>query len=490
MWVARLRGKHGFEKLFAIKTILPQYANDARFQRMFLDEARIASRIEHVNVAQILDLGDERDVLYIVMEWVDGDALSKLHRAAEKAGGLLPHGIALRVLADACGGLHAAHELRDKDGELLGVVHRDVSPQNVLVGANGVAKVIDFGIAKARDRIAGETSTGALKGKVQYMAPEQALGRPVDRRADVWAVGAMLYYFLSGKPPYEADNQLATLHLLTKGDPPAPLPPAVPAAIAAVVAKAIAADPDARYATAADLQRAIERAMTEAGCTATIADVVAYSAAHAADRAAARKRAIDLALEAAAERARMQRLLVPPSADSSSGLKNVADRLTDEMDAISNFTEPARASAQMTVAERAMASMPLSEHSSATLGSAALVAEMPGHARRWRAVAAIAGGVAVAAIVAVIALAARGGPTAGPSAATLASPAPPPSAPMTSASAPPPPPIAPAPVPSVAAAPAASASTPPPRGGVRSPAPKAPPPKPASTTRKGSDYGF
>src|SRR5262249_6532400 len=149
---------------------------------MFCDEARIASRIEHANVAQILDVGEHHEMTYLVMEYVDGDALSSIHRALKKHNMRIPQGIVLRVMADACGALHAAHELRDAEGALLSVVHRDVSPQNVLVSTKGVAKVIDFGIAKARDRVGGDTSTGQVKGKVRYMAPEQAMGRSIDRR--------------------------------------------------------------------------------------------------------------------------------------------------------------------------------------------------------------------------------------------------------------------------------------------------------------------
>src|ERR1019366_4862208 len=257
VWIGRQTGKHGFQKLVAIKTILPKFAADPRFEQMFVDEARIASRIEHANVTQILDVGEQHDVTYLVMEYIDGDALSKLNRAAKKKGGAIPPGVVLRVMADVCGGLHAAHELLGADGQTMGVVHRDVSPQNVLVSTKGVAKLIDFGIAKARDRLAGDTKAPTLKGKVQYMAPEQALGRPVDRRADVWAVGAVLYHLLSGKPPFEAENEIQTLFVLSSGRPPPPMRSAHPA-VAAVVRRALSHVREQRFATAAEMQQALE----------------------------------------------------------------------------------------------------------------------------------------------------------------------------------------------------------------------------------------
>jgi serine/threonine-protein kinase len=309
VWLARLQGKHGFEKLVAIKTILPHFAADARFRQMFLDEARIASRIEHANVAQILDLGEQHDVLYLVMEWVEGDALSKLSRAVEKDGQLIPLGIILRILADACAGLHAAHELCDAAGHPLHVVHRDVSPQNILVNTKGVVKVIDFGVAKARDRHADETSSGILKGKIQYMAPEQAVGKPVDRRADVWAIGAILYRMLSGRAPFEAENQLATLHLLSSGVPPAPLPPQVPKPVAAVIRRALTYDAAHRYATASELQVALEAAMRATQSMTRASDVAAYVGERLASRAAARKEAIALAMKSATERSHIAKVL-------------------------------------------------------------------------------------------------------------------------------------------------------------------------------------
>jgi len=309
VWIARQAGKHGFRRLVAVKTILPKYAAEPTFQRMFIDEARIASRIEHTNVAQILDVGEQHDVTYLVMEYVDGDALSKISRAAKSKNERIPLGILLRIMADVCGGLHAAHELRDDDGALLGVVHRDVSPQNVLVTTRGVAKLIDFGIAKARDRLAGETHGDTLKGKAQYMAPEQALGLPVDRRADVWAVGAVLHHLITGRPPFEADNELQTLFMITSGRRPAPLPPEVPACVREVVERALARSAEARYATAADLQQALEDAIVESTLAASTSAVAAFIEEIAGDRAEKRKEAIAIGLEAAEDRERVAAIM-------------------------------------------------------------------------------------------------------------------------------------------------------------------------------------
>ncbi len=306
VWAARLRGKHGFEKLVAIKTILPNLATDPRFRSMFLDEARISSGIEHPNVAQVLDMGEEGEILYLVMEFVDGDALSKVLRMVEQKKLAQPYGVVLRILADACGGLHAAHELRDKSGTVLrGVVHRDISPQNVMVSVTGAAKLIDFGIAKARDRLAQETVAGGLKGKINWMAPEQALGRAVDRRSDLWSVGAILYYVCNGAPPFDGGNELATLHALASGAEAAPIKAEIHPALRALVMRAITMKPDGRFATALELQSAIEASMDAAGLRTTQADVAGFLQAHLADRSAARRDAINYSMSAAFERERV-----------------------------------------------------------------------------------------------------------------------------------------------------------------------------------------
>jgi serine/threonine-protein kinase len=297
VWVARMRGRHGFEKLFAIKTIRPECARDPRFRTMFMDEARIASLLEHPEVVQILDLGEQDGMLYLVMEYVDGDSLHKLYRACEATGTLLPPGLVLRVLADACRGLHAAHELRDKEGRPLEVVHRDVSPQNVLLGVNGAVKVIDFGIAKARGRLSEETNTGGLKGRVRYMAPEQALGQKVDRRADVWAIGAVAYHLLRGRSPYDGDD-VSLLRGLIAREPIEPLGRAVHPAIATVVHTALQYDCNARFESARALGEAFEQAMIAAQLTCSRDDIGAACLRLAGASAEARRAAVSQGVSA------------------------------------------------------------------------------------------------------------------------------------------------------------------------------------------------
>jgi serine/threonine protein kinase len=407
VWVARQLGKHGFEKLVAVKTILPEFAEDSRFQKMFLDEAHIASGIEHANVAQILDLGEEHGVLYLVMELVDGDALSKLHRALEKKNLAIPLGVTLRILADTCGGLHAAHELRDKSGALLGVVHRDISPQNVLISTRGNAKLIDFGVAKARDRLGGETNAGVLKGKVNYMAPEQAIGKAMDRRADVWAIGAILYHLLSGRPPFDGPNQLAALHRLTSGKPPLPLPTTVPRAVNALVLRALAQDPEKRIATAYDMQIALEDAMAECKSFATSADVASFVREHLGDRADVRRKAIEVALAAAADRVRIHDALrIDVDASSSmSGFTDIPKRLA-ALDAVRTSpppTEPPTAPG-----------LPFHKRvdGSSASGTMASTTLEPLPARKQRAIVIVASVSALAALLLVFALGRKSASTA------------------------------------------------------------------------------
>ena len=302
VWLARLRGKRGFEKLFAIKTIKTELISDPHFQEMFLDEARIASRIIHPNVAQILELGEQDDILYIVMEYVDGDSLAKINRLALKKGSALPPGVSMRIVAEICAGLHAAHQLKDAQGESLGVVHRDVSPQNILLSTEGTAKVIDFGLVKARKRTSAETQSGVVKGKIRYMAPEQVSQRPIDHRADVWACGMCLYELISGETPYEAHDDVSVLRKLMSADPLPEFKLALPEPIEAILKKAIVVDPEQRFESCAVMRRAIEAAIHKLGLNAENDDVADFLRTSLPELSTKREQTIAKAVEAAESR--------------------------------------------------------------------------------------------------------------------------------------------------------------------------------------------
>src|SRR5256885_2622792 len=220
VWAARLRGTRGFQKIVAIKTILRGAMDDDRMERMFLEEATLASQIHHPNVVGTLELGEDEGMLYLVMEWVEGESLSLIvNRSSERGGMPLP--IAVNLIGQACKGLHAAHELRDELGAPLGVVHRDISAHNVLVTYSGNAKLVDFGIAKATARASGLTEAGEIKGKFAYLAPEQALAQPVDRRTDIFAMGILLYLLTTVRHPFKASNAGETLQNICSADPAA-----------------------------------------------------------------------------------------------------------------------------------------------------------------------------------------------------------------------------------------------------------------------------
>ncbi|WP_437603560.1 serine/threonine protein kinase [Sorangium sp. So ce590] len=267
VWAARRKGLRGFQKTVAIKTMLPSLSDDAQFESMFLEEARLASGIHHPNVAEILDLGEQGDVLYIAMEWVDGEALSVIARAANKSGVAIPLRIALRILSRACLGLHAAHELRDpqSDDQLLGLVHRDVSPQNILVTYDGHVKLVDFGVAKATNRSHNDTTAGQIKGKVPYMSPEQARGERIDRRTDIFAMGSVLYKLTTGDHPFTAENDLLTLKHITSRPALSPLlkNPDFPPDLDHVLMTCLQKDPDRRYQTMLELEGALEAVLAK-----------------------------------------------------------------------------------------------------------------------------------------------------------------------------------------------------------------------------------
>ncbi|HWP06703.1 MAG TPA: protein kinase [Polyangiaceae bacterium] len=265
VWAARLKGSRGFQKIVAVKTMLPKLSEDPQFERMFLDEASLASRIHHPNVVEVLDLGEANGVLFIAMEWLDGVPLNQVMKAAKGASGI-PSGVAIHILTDAAEGLHAAHELKDDNNSYIGLVHRDVSPQNILVGHDGLTKMVDFGLAKATALGDGATRAGQLKGKISYMAPEQIRGDPLDRRADVFALGVVLYAVTTGKHPFRRESEGATLFAISAPDP-APAPSrfmTYPPELEAVLMKAVAKDPDKRYGSSLEFARALEGTLPDA----------------------------------------------------------------------------------------------------------------------------------------------------------------------------------------------------------------------------------
>jgi eukaryotic-like serine/threonine-protein kinase len=265
VYLARRSGVGGFQRFVAIKRLHPHLANEPEFVEMFLDEARLAALIHHPHVVPILEVGESDSGYYLVMEYVEGDTLSRLVARSMSAGQLPARHVMLRVVLDTLAGLHAAHELRDDRGQLLGLVHRDVSPQNVLVGVDGSARITDFGVARATARLTS-TGHGKLKGKLAYMAPEQTRGDELDRRTDLFAMGIILWEVLVGKRLFKADSEAATLQriLVEAIRPPSSIVGTIPSCFDDVVLRALDRDPDRRFQSAADMADALESAAREA----------------------------------------------------------------------------------------------------------------------------------------------------------------------------------------------------------------------------------
>ncbi len=258
VYLARARSVAGFERVVAIKVCHPHLRGEEEFSSMFLDEARLAARIHHPNVVSTLDVG-EGEQLYLVMEYIEGDRISGLIKAAARKGERVPVPVTLRIMIDVLSGLHAAHELKDHQGHPFNIVHRDVSPQNILVGVDGVTRITDFGIAKAEARLT-VTREGQVKGKMSYMAPEQLSSTNVNRRADVYAAGVVLWEALTGRRLFRADTEAETLNLVLHGVVPAPstVVPEITPDVDAVLRKALERDPDKRFQSAAEMADALE----------------------------------------------------------------------------------------------------------------------------------------------------------------------------------------------------------------------------------------
>jgi serine/threonine-protein kinase len=361
----------GVTRLFAIKRILPHLAADPVFVEMFLAESRIAARLSHPNVCTVFELGRDRGEMFLVMEYIDGVAWEALATAAQPdAHARL--GLSAGVLAQACDGLHHAHTFHDVDGTPMPVVHRDVSPQNLLVSVDGTCHIVDFGIAKvATDP--RRTRTGVRKGKLPYMAPEHVRGEPLDARADVWAIGVMLWEALTGARLFDRDSDFRIYQAISDGEIPSVNAAGAryPDAVDRIIARALARDRDQRYATARDLGHDLRELAGGAGSRDAIAGALG---ARCAEQLAARKHAIAAAI------ARL------PPAEAALATAAATDAATDAA------TEPGAGAGEPPDAARDAA-----ETASMAMRRDAIVVERPRRRLRLAGVlglAALAGGVA------------------------------------------------------------------------------------------------
>jgi serine/threonine-protein kinase len=261
VYFGRQLGHIGFSRTVAMKRMHESYAKDEEFISMFIDEVRIVGRIRHPNVVPVLDLVAQQGELLMVMEYVHGETLARLIRTANLRKERLPVRVAASIMTGVLEGLHAAHEAVSEKGDPLHIVHRDVSPQNIIVGVDGVARVLDFGVALAAGRLQ-TTRDGQVKGKMAYMAPEQMRGSLVDRRTDVYAVGVVLWEVLTGTRLFQADNEIALFGKVLNGEtePPSSAALGISKSLDAVVMRAIDGDPSKRFQTAQEMALEIERA--------------------------------------------------------------------------------------------------------------------------------------------------------------------------------------------------------------------------------------
>ena len=298
VWVAREPGALARTRLVAIKTAISEDAASEGYWKVLLDEARIASIIQHPNVCAIHALERERGIVYLVMDYSDGGSLRELLDAVP--GRRLEAPLAARIAARVCSGLDAAHDLIGDDGEPMGVVHRDVSPQNILLSSVGEVKLTDFGVAKARGQVHAPTQTGEVKGKLSYMAPEQVTTKDVDRRADVFALGCVLYEASVGARPFHGDDALATLYQLLEQPVPKPSErlPGFPPGLEAIVLKALAREPSERYQTCEEMGRDLEAWLSHERFMVTDSDIAKAVTSALGTKIAARSADISAATKA------------------------------------------------------------------------------------------------------------------------------------------------------------------------------------------------
>jgi eukaryotic-like serine/threonine-protein kinase len=387
--IGRLLGPVGFSRTVAIKRLHAQFAKDPDFVSMFLDEARLAARVRHPNVIGTLDIVSLAGELFLVMEYVPGESLARLWRTMRDAGRSIPVPIVAAIFVGVLEGLHAAHEATNDRGEPLGVVHRDISPHNILVGTDGIARVLDFGVAKAFGRLQ-TTREGQLKGKISYMAPEQVQGI-VDRTTDVYAASVALWESLVGKRLFFAENEARTLAnvLYPKVEAPSHLAQGIPPELDEVVLRGLHPDPSRRYSTAREMARALQLAVSPAPAFAVGEWVEATAGATLATRAS--------------RVASVERMLPP---DSDSYLPMTRSSIPPPISAVALRSTPGTI-AEPSSSRPDLAAQPTSE---AAIHSAGPMVLSRPKRRASSAVAAVALIVAVGALVGVSVARVRAGP--------------------------------------------------------------------------------
>ncbi len=397
IYLAKVSGLQGFEKLVVVKRILPQLANDNQFIEMFLDEARVAATLQHPNIVQMYDIGAADDNYFISMEYVHGEDVRSIMRQLRKARRPLPLDQAINICIGVCAGLHYAHDKRGFDGTPLNIVHRDINPQNVIVTYDGGVKILDFGIAKASNRLNTETRHGTLKGKIPYMSPEQCQGRPLDRRSDVYAIGIMLYELTTGTRLYRGDSDFEVMKQIVEHPviPPSSRKQPYPLELEQIVLRALQKDyepkPDAlpydyRYQSAQELQADLESFVRQERLVVSNIALSAFMHDLFGERIDAWRQA-----SAAADQDKLVEVLADKQYGSSaSGSSSSLDQIEmlddDDIEEVLNSELTVRANTP--VSEISVMNAPsLAQHSE--------VVESPAEGKKWSRLAAIGGLIAI-----------------------------------------------------------------------------------------------
>jgi serine/threonine-protein kinase len=408
--LARLVGSAGFSRVVAAKRMHRHFLQDPDLRQMFLVEAQLAARILHPNVVPILDVLSHDDELIIVMDYVHGESLHALLRASCRAKKAIPLPIGCAVLVAVLHGLHAAHEARNERGEPLGIVHRDVSPQNVLVGADGVARVLDFGIAKAI-HAQNQTNPGSLKGKFSYMAPEVVNGSPITRQADVFSAGIVLWEVLTGRMLFKEATEQERLMRIVSGRYPSArqLNPAVSPALEWALGRALQLDTKARYSTALEFAIEIERAVSLASQR-VVGDWVRQLAADALDKREDLIHAIEVS-----NVVQQRQWVVPPASSLTTPASSIIDELI--ANSLANTPPATLARAALSSAERLISDVPANTgpttpttYTVMTGESPSAVKAMNARRRRLASAVAVAALAVIGAVVVVRLVAARSSP--------------------------------------------------------------------------------